>query len=118
MGAPRQVDMPGFPNIMIKKFIWGVLELLASGAPCTRLFVVLLTAVPAGKLVTAVYQVSEGENQEIPTDIPVSLVTSGYQVSGIFNGIQVSILLDTGAAVTLLREDVCKQMVPRSPDLK
>ena len=39
MGAPTQVEMPDFPNVTIKKFIWGVLEMLANGAPWTRLSV-------------------------------------------------------------------------------
>ena len=61
---------------------------------------------------------SEGDNIEVQRLIHVSPVTGGYRLPGSINGVNLDLLLDTGAAVTLLREDVWKQIVPRPSDLK
>ena len=41
--------------------------------------------------------------------------TGGYHVVGSVDGVQVSLLLDTGAAVTLLREDTWSQVTTKNP---
>jgi len=41
--------------------------------------------------------------------------TGGYHVAGSVDGVQVSLLLDTGAAVTLLREDTWSQVTTKNP---
>ena len=35
--------------------------------------------------------------------------TRGYRISGKVNGVSASFLVDTGAAVTLIRDDICQQ---------
>ena len=61
-----------------------------------------------GKLDTpgTVDRVSGGENLEVQPLIHVSPITGGYRLPGTINGVHVTLLLDTGAAVTLLRQDV------------
>lgn len=51
------------------------------------------------------------------TILYASLVTptSGYCLSGSVGGVDESLLLDTGAAVTLLREDVWLQVAANDP---
>lgn len=41
--------------------------------------------------------------------------TGGYHVVGSVDGVQVSLLLDTGAAVTVLREDTWSQVTAKNP---
>ena len=48
----------------------------------------------------------------IPTNLTVSIVTptGGFRVDGAVNGTPISLLVDTGSAVTLIRKDVWDQM--------
>ena len=62
----------------------------------------------------------EGESQEVQnsqTIIHTSPVspTSGFHLPGSINGMEVSLLVDTGAAVTLLRLDTWERVVGKSP---
>ena len=64
-----------------------------------------------GKLETpcAKSQAQEGGKlmaQQAPVTISVVTPTGGYRVDGKINQIPISFLLDTGAAVTLIRKDV------------
>ena len=45
----------------------------------------------------------------------ISPITGGYRLPGCVNGVDITLLLDTGAAVTLLRQDVWAK-VAASPD--
>ena len=62
--------------------------------------------------------VSGGENLEVQTPIPSSPITGGYRLPGSIDGVGVTLLLDTGAAVTLLRRDVWMRTAAQSSDLK
>jgi len=74
----------------------------------------------AGKLVTpdTVDLVLGGENTEVQTPIQISPITGGYRLLGSINGVSTALLLDTGAAVTLLHQDVWTTIAAESPDLK
>ena len=61
---------------------------------------------------------SEGDKLMVQSPIHVSPVTGGYRLPGWINGTKLSLLLDTGAAVTLLREDVWRQLAPQPPGLE
>ena len=63
-------------------------------------------------------QVSEGKKFTVQTPIYFSLVTGGYRLPSSVNGTNLNLLLDTGAAVTLLREDVWRQIAPQPPKLE
>ena len=41
--------------------------------------------------------------------------TGGYCLSGVVNGVETSLLLDTGAAFTLLRDDTCARITAKKP---
>ena len=47
-----------------------------------------------------------------------STIAGGYRIPGSINGTEVTLLLDTGAAVTLLRHDVWTSITAKLPDLK
>lgn len=47
-----------------------------------------------------------GEHLKVQTDTLISPITGGYRLPGSVNGVDVTLLLDTGATVTLLRHDV------------
>ena len=100
--------------------LWGMLELPAGGSPGSGLSTLSSSAAHTGKLATPGTrdQVSGGGKLKVPPLISVSPVTCGYHLPGTVNGTQVSLLLDTGAAVTLLREDVRKGITPQPPPLK
>ena len=76
----------------------------------------------AGKLITsgATDRPPEGEHSEVQTPestiytLPVS-PSSGFRLSGLVNGVGISLLVDTGAAVTLLRLDAWEQVVAQDP---
>jgi hypothetical protein len=72
---------------------------------------------PAGKRLTpdTADRVLGGEYLKVLTDTVISPVTGGYQLPGCVNGLDVALLLDTGAAVTLLRQDVWDK-VAATPD--
>ena len=59
----------------------------------------------------------EGEPSKAHSCVCVSPValTGGYRLLGAVNGVQMSLLLDTGAAVTLLREDTWARITAESP---
>ena len=59
---------------------------------------------------------SEGDNPKVQQLINVSPVI--YRLPGTVNDIHLTLLLDTGAAITLLREDVWGQIAAHSPELK
>ena len=76
----------------------------------------------AGKLLTlgARSQAPEGEpNNAHSSDVCVCVspvfLTGGYRLWGANNGVRMSWLLDTGAAVTLLREDTWARISAESP---
>ena len=75
--------------------------------------------IATGKLLTpgARSQVPEGEPNKAHSCVCVSPValTRGYRLLGAVNGVQMSLLLDTGAAVTLLREDTWARITAESP---
>lgn len=52
---------------------------------------------------------SGGEQTVVQPTIDISPVTGGYRLQGTVNGVGVTLLVDTGAAVTLLRKDVWSQ---------
>ena len=54
----------------------------------------------------------------VQPSVHVSPVTGGYRLTGSINGTNINLLLDTGAAVTLLREDVWKPLAPKPPTLE
>ena len=64
-------------------------------------------------------RVSEGGNVKVqsPIHICVSPITGDYRLPGTVNGIHVTLLLDTGAAVTLLRHDTWTRAATQSSDL-
>ena len=58
-------------------------------------------------------QPSEGKNVKAHNlSISTNCCTSSYRVSGSISGVQTSFLVDTGAAVTLVREDVWVRCKP------
>jgi hypothetical protein len=61
---------------------------------------------------------SEGDKLMVQPSVHVSPVTGGYRLTGSINGTNINLLLDTGAAVTLLRENVWKQLAPKPPTLE
>ena len=63
-------------------------------------------------------QVSDGGKLKVQQPIHISPVTGGYRLPGTINGTNVTLLLDTGAAVTLLRQDVWAQITAPPSDLK
>ena len=99
-----------------------MLELLAGGTRGTELPPAPppTTTTETGKLDPSNTEdrVSEGEKLTVQTPIYVSVVTGGYRLPGSVNGTNLNLLLDTGAAVTLLREDVWRQIAPQSPKLE
>ena len=54
----------------------------------------------------------------VQPSVHISPVTGGYRLTGSINGTNINLLLDTGAAVTLLREDVWKQLAPKPHSLE
>ena len=62
-------------------------------------------------------QVSGGDFK-VQTGISVSPLGGGYKLCGVMGGVSVSMLLDTGAAVTLLRKDVWDKMSDQSSELQ
>lgn len=73
----------------------------------------------AGKLDTSnsVDRVSEGETSKIQ-NITISPVSGGYRLPGSVGEVPVTLLLDTGAAVMLLRQDVWTKAIPQQCILK
>ena len=73
----------------------------------------------AGKLRTpgARIRVSEGlcNMAQTLTNISPVAPVGGYKPSGTVNGVQMLFLLDTGAAVTLLRKDVWDRVTAHQP---
>ncbi len=67
-----------------------------------------MPAVASGKLDTlgTMGQVYEGKAIMAHTIISPTSPTGGYRLNATINGTQASFLVDTGATVTLLREDV------------
>lgn len=51
-------------------------------------------------------QVLDGEIPKVQTLISISPISGGYRLPGQIGGVPITLLLDTGAAVTLLRQDV------------
>ena len=49
---------------------------------------------------------SGGDQVKVHGPIEVSPVTGGYRLQGTVNNVDITLLLDTGAAVTLLRQEV------------
>ena len=76
-----------------------------------RTYCALLSSVPAGKLLTVGQSRRSCEGESIKAtntesvELGMSSVTrpQGYAVDGTVNGVPTSFLVDTGAAVTLLR---------------
>ena len=62
--------------------------------------------------------VSGGETLKVQQPIQISPVTGGYRLLGSLNGTPVTLLIDTGAAVTLLRQDVWSQIATCTSELK
>ena len=54
----------------------------------------------------------------VQPSVNVSPVTGGYRLSGSINGTNLNLLLDTGAAVTLLRDDIWRKITPQPPSLE
>ena len=75
---------------------------------------------PAGKLNTpgAVDRASGGETEKVHHSIQISPIIGGYRIPGSIQGTSVTLLLDTGAAVTLLRHDVWMGITAQPSDLK
>ena len=97
-----------------------MLEVPAARSHGTGLLPELLQT--AGKLSTSspMDQPLEVEPREV--HIPERFVytssvspTSGFRLSGVVNGISISLLVDTGAAVTLLRLDTWEQVAAKDP---
>ena len=63
-------------------------------------------------------RVPGGDEPKVQTHITVSPVTGGYRLASSINGTHVDVLVDTGAAVTLLREDIWRQLMAQPSDLK
>ena len=100
-----------------------MLELSAGGAHGLRLSPAPPPTTPraeSGKLDPSdtADQMSEGDKLMVQSPIHVSPVTGGYRLPGWINGTKLSLLLDTGAAVALLREDVWRQLAPQPPGLE
>ena len=53
-----------------------------------------------------------------PEPITISPVAGGYRLLATLNGTPIALLIDTGAAVTLLRQDVWNQIAAPKPELK
>ena len=96
-----------------------MLELWTGGTSRSELLPAL-TPGSAGKLDTpgTVDQVSGGDDSEVHHTVDISPITGGYRVPGTLNGVEVTLLLDTGAAVTLVRQDVWSQLVTGPSTLK
>ena len=63
-------------------------------------------------------QVPGGEQQQVHNPIVISPVVGGYRLPGQVNGVHHTLLLDTGAAVTLLRQDVLARVSTPPPELR
>ena len=63
-------------------------------------------------------QVPGGEQQQVHNPIVISPVVGGYRLPGQVNGVDLTLLLDTGAAVTLLRQDVLARVSTPPPELR
>ena len=78
-------------------------------------------AVPTGKLTTpgALGQAPEGEASKAHSSVRVCVSpvspSGGYRLVGAVNGVQTSLLLDTGTAVTLLRDDIWVRVTTKTP---
>ena len=96
-----------------------VLELWTGGTSRSELLPAP-TPGSAGKLDTpgTVDQVSGGDDSEVHHTVDISPITGGYRLPGTLNGVGVTLLLDTGAAVTLVRQDVWSQIVTGPSTLK
>ena len=97
----------------------GVLE-LPSNWPSGSKLPPVTPSKPAGKLGTpdTVDLVSGGENLEVQPPMQISPITGGYRLPGSINGTSITLLLDTGAAVTLLRQDVWMRIAALPSDLE
>lgn len=72
-----------------------------------------------GKLTTpgAEDRASGGDNHKVHnTMLQVSPITGGYRIPGSIEGVNVTALLDTGAAVTLLRHDLWMNIATQPHD--
>ena len=74
----------------------------------------------AGKLITSGATDRPPESELSEVQIPESYTlpvhpSSGFRLSGSVNGVGISLLVDTGAAVTLLRLDAWEQVVAQGP---
>ena len=63
-------------------------------------------------------RVSDGEISKVQKVISISPISGGYRLPGLVGGVPVTLLLDTGAAVTLLRQDVWTKVAAQSSDLE
>ena len=64
-------------------------------------------------------QVSGSDTTEVQQcTIQISPIAGGYRLPGTLSGVEVTLLLDTGAAVTLLRQDVWNRLAGRCHELK
>ena len=122
---PTPIQSRGGPTPRMRRRFAGIymLELSAGGAHGPRLPPAPPPTTPgaeSGKLDPSdtADQMSEGDKLMVQSPINVSPVTGGYRLPGWINGTKLSLLLDTGAAVTLLREDVWRQLAPQPPGLE
>ena len=98
---------------------WRVLEMPPARPHRTQLH--SEPPITTGKLATpgARGREPEGEPIKAHTNVYVCVspttLTGGYRLSGAVNGAQMSLLLDTGAAVTLLREDTWVRATAKDP---
>ena len=100
---------------------WGVLELSTAGPHGPEVPLTPPTKPgPAGKLNTpgAVDRASGGETEKVHHSVQISPIIGGYRIPGSIQGTSVTLLLDTGAAVTLLRHDVWMGITAQPSDLK
>ena len=61
---------------------------------------------------------SGGETEKVHHSVQISPIIGGYRIPGSIQGTSVTLLLDTGAAVTLLRHDVWMGITAQPSDLK
>ena len=100
-----------------------MLELPAGGTQGPRLPPSPTQATPAngvGKLDPSYAgdRALEGGRTMVQPPAHISPVASSYRIWGSIGSVDLNLLVDTGAAVTLLREDMWREITPQPPHLE
>ena len=65
--------------------------------------------------IAAIDPVTKAHSSNLHVCVSLVTPTGGYCLSGVVTGVETSLLLDTGAAVTLLRDDTWARITAKKP---